>query len=320
VLTALTQLNRLRRLPDALLALQQAQLTAPGGAAYDDVTYPANFRNPPLSPGEAHTYQLGPKAGLVWNPVPLLTLRGAYTRSLGGVSADESYRLEQTQVAGFPQTFRSLISESVVGSVSAPTYETFAVALDLKFPSRTYAGIQAQRLNTDVDRTVGALALDNGTPPFVTTSTLEQLRYHENSIGASINQLLGDDLVVGASYTFDRVELGDVFPNIPVAGYDTTQHNDLHETAGYVLFNHPSGLFARADAAWYHQINSQAGQPGDDFVQENLYVGYRFLHRHAELMFGILNLSGQDYHLNPLNTYMELPRERSYIVRVNFVF
>jgi len=291
-----------------------------GGAAYDDITYPDNFRNPPLSPGEAHTYQLGPKAGLVWNPVPLLTLRGAYTRSLGGVSADESYRLEQTQVAGFPQTFRSLISESVVGSVTAPTYETYSVALDLKFSSRTYAGIQAQRLNTDVDRTVGALALDNGTPPFVTTSTLEQLRYHENSIGASINQLLGDDLVVGASYTFDRVELGDVYPNIPVAGYDTTQHNDLHETSGYVLFNHPSGLFARADATWYHQINSQAGQPGDDFVQENLYVGYRFLHRHAELMFGILNLSGQDYHLNPLNTYMELPRERRYIVRLNFVF
>jgi hypothetical protein len=190
----------------------------------------------------------------------------------------------------------------------------------LKFPSRTYAGIQAQRLNTDVDRTVGALALDDFTPPFVTTSTLEQLRCHENSIGASINQLLGDDLVVGASYTFDRVELGDVYPNIPVAGYATTQHNDLHETAGYVLFNHPSGLFARADATWYHQINSQAGQPGDDFVQENLYVGYRFLHRHAELMFGILNLSGQNYNLNPLNTYMELPRERSYIVRLNFVF
>jgi Tfp pilus assembly protein PilF len=291
-----------------------------GGAAYDDITYPDNFRNPPLSPGEAHTYQLGPKAGVVWNPVTLLTLRGAYTHSLGGVSADESYRLEQTQVAGFPQTFRSLISESVVGSVAAPAYETYSAALDLKFPSRTYAGIQVRRLNTDVDRTVGAIALDNFTPPFVTTSTLEQLRYHENSIGASINQLLGDDLVVGSSYTFDRVELGDVFPNIPVAGYATTQHNDLHETAGYVLFNHPSGLFARADATWYHQINSQPGQPGDDLVQENLYVGYRFLHRHAELMFGILNLSGQDYRLNPLNTYMELPRERSYILRLNFVF
>jgi tetratricopeptide (TPR) repeat protein len=294
-----------------------------GGAAYDDVTYPDNYRNPPLSPGQAHTYQLGPKAGLVWSPISLMTLRGAYTRSLGGISADESYRLEQTQVAGFPQAFRSLISESVVGSVSAPQYETYAVALDLKLSSHTYAGIQAQWLNTDVDRSIGALTLENGQPPFVPTSTLEQLRYRENSLGISINQLLGNTLVVGASYKFDHVALNDTLPLVPVTALASAQqsdHADLYEVTGYVLFNHPSGLFARADATWYHQVNSEATMPGDDFVQENLYVGYRFLHRHAELMFGILNLSDQDYHLNPLNTYMELPRERSYIVRLNFVF
>ena len=291
-----------------------------GGAAYDDVSYPDNFRSPPLSGGQDHTSQLGPKAGLVWSPASLVTLRGAYTRSLGGVSADESYRLEQAQVAGFPQAFRSLIPESVVGSVSAPKYETASAALDFKFPTHTYAGIQAQWLNTDVDRTVGALVLDHGLFPFASTSTLEQLRYRENSIGGSVNQLLGDFFVVGAGYRFDRVELGDAYPNIPLAGFNTTSHADLHDTSGYVLFNHPSGLFARADATWYHQINSGAGMPGDDFVQENLYVGYRFLRRHAELMFGILNLSGQDYHLNPLNAYLELPRERSFIVRLNFVF
>jgi hypothetical protein len=255
--------------------------------------------------------------------VSLLTLRGAYTRSLGGVSEDESYRLEQTQVAGFPQAFRSLISESVVGSVSAPTYETYSAALDLKFPSRTYVGIQAQWLNTDVDRTIGALALDNGQPPFAPASTPEQLRYRENSLGLSVNQLLGDAFVVGASYKFDHVTLNDVLPLVPEAALPSarqTDHADLHEVTGYVLFNHPSGLFARADATWYHQNNSDASMPGDDFIQENLYVGYRFLHRHAELMLGILNLSGQDYHLNPLNTYMELPRERTCIVRLNFIF
>ena len=37
-------------------------------------------------------------------------------------------------------------------------------------------------------------------------------------------------------------------------------------------------------------------------------------------MFGILNLSDQDYHLNPLNTYLELPRERAFVLRVNFIF
>jgi len=50
-------------------------------------------------------------------------LRGIFSRSLGGVSLDESYRLEPTQLAGFPQAFRTVISESLVGSVAAPEYE-----------------------------------------------------------------------------------------------------------------------------------------------------------------------------------------------------
>jgi tetratricopeptide (TPR) repeat protein len=293
-----------------------------GGAAYDDITYPANFRNPPLSPGEAHTCQLGPKAGLVWSPVSLLTVRGAYTRSLGGVSEDENYRLEQTQVAGFPQTFRSLIPESVVGSVCAPEFETYAVALDLKFPSHTYVGIQAQQLNSDVNQTIGSLVASNGLTPFVPSSTPEQLRYRETSIGGSINQLLGDAVVVGAGSSYNQARLQDSYPKIPFKGYNSTLQADLLETSGYVLLNHPSGFFARVDATWYHQVNSgyTPGLPGDSFVQENLYVGYRFLHRHAELMFGILNLSDQDYHLNPLSTYVELPRERSYVLRLNFIF
>ena len=40
-----------------------------------------------------------------------------------------------------------------------------------------------------------------------------------------------------------------------------------------------------------------------DFFQENLYVGWRFFHRRAELMLGLLNLSGQNYQLNPLTEY-----------------
>ena len=292
-----------------------------GGAAYDDISYPSNFRNPPLSAGESEKNQLGPKAGLVWSPGSLFTLRGDYTRSLGGVSADESYRLEQTQVAGFPQTFRSIIPESLVGSVCAPEYETYAVALDMKFPSHTYVGIQAQEFKADVNQTVGALVA-TGPSLYVSSSTPEQLNYAEKSIGGSINQLLGEFFVVGAGYTYNQATLHDEYPKVPLPGFNTTQQADLHETSGYILFNHPSGLFARADATWYHQVNSgyTPGLPGDDFVQENLYLGYRFLHRRAEVMFGILNLSGQDYYLNPLSYYLELPRERSFILRVNFIF
>ena len=128
---------------------------------------------------------------------------------------------------------------------------------------------------------------------------------------------------MGAGSSYNQARLQDSYPKIPLQGYNSTVQADLQETSGYVLLNHPSGLFARVDATWYHQVNSgyaAPGLPGDSFVQENLYVGYRFLHRHAEIMFGILNLSDQDYHLNPLSTYAELPRERSFILRLNFIF
>ncbi len=114
-----------------------------GGVAADDEKFPYYFRNPPVTSGEDSRSQVGPKAALVWSPIPEVTVRGIYTRSLGGASIDESYRLEPTELAGFPQAFRSLISESIVGSQSAPTFETLGGALDLKLGARTYLWIRA---------------------------------------------------------------------------------------------------------------------------------------------------------------------------------
>jgi len=183
-------------------------------------------------------------------------------------------------------------------------------------------GLEAQQLNNDVNRTVGTLVMNNGLGPFVSGSTPEQLRYRESSIGGTVNQLLGDFFAVGTGYSFNRAKLHDAYPQIPLPGFKTTQQADLHKAGSYILFNHPSGFFARADATWYHQHNSGYNPPlpGDEFVQENVYLGYRFLRRRAEVMFGVLNLSDQDYHLNPLSTYMELPRERAYMLRANFIF
>ena len=173
-----------------------------------------------------------------------------------------------------------------------------------------------------MNRTIGCLVLSNGLPPWVSSSTPEQLDYGESSIGGSINQLLGEFFVVGAGYMFNRAKLHDAYPKVPPKELNTSQQADLHVAGGYIQFNHPSGFFARADATWYHQENSgyTPALPGDDFVQENIYLGYRFFHRRAEVMFGILNLSDQDYSLNPLSTYLELPRERTFILRVNFIF
>ena len=90
----------------------------------------------------------------------------------------------------------------------------------------------------------------------------------------------------------------------------------------YLVFNHRSGLFARAEAPWYSQDNSgyNPALPGDAFYQVNLYAGYRFPHQHGDFTLGLLNLNAQDYHLNPLSLYSELPRTRVWSLRLRLSF
>ncbi|HXC98619.1 MAG TPA: FecR domain-containing protein [Verrucomicrobiae bacterium] len=293
-----------------------------GGVVADREEFPNNFRQPPISGGEATKSQLGPKAALVWSPLPAVTVRGIYALSLGGLSVDESYRLEPTELAGFPQAFRSLISESVVGSQSAPTFEILGTALDLKLGTRTYAGLQVKRLRSDVNQGVGVFLTPFGGLTSTVSSTEEQLHYTEYNFGASLNQLVGNEVVLGAAYRFTQSDLGYVFPDVPSLGQ--TQKAILQEADSYALFNHRSGFFARAEVHWYGQANAplaaSAPEPQVSFFQENLFAGWNFAHRRAQLQLGILNLSGGDYHLDPLTVYQELPRKRVFEAKLNFIF
>ncbi|HUA69206.1 MAG TPA: hypothetical protein VMA13_11720, partial [Candidatus Saccharimonadales bacterium] len=88
------------------------------------------------------------------------------------------------------------------------------------------------------------------------------------------------------------------------------------------IYNHPSGFFAEGEALWSGQSNQgyTPDEPGDDFWQFNLYAGYHFLRRKGEISVGLLNVTGQDYNLNPLNIYNELPRSRTLAVSLQFNF
>ena len=150
-------------------------------------------------------------------------------------------------------------------------------------------------------------------------------RDEENALTLSVNQLVGDEFVAGASYKLTRAELDDTYPHTPAAVLSTAypaQRATLHEAGGYLLYNHSSGFFARGDVRWYGQQNSgySGALPGDNFFQENIYVGYRFPRGHGQVRLGILNLTGENYRLNPLTTYQELPRERVFEARLSFLF
>jgi hypothetical protein len=90
----------------------------------------------------------------------------------------------------------------------------------------------------------------------------------------------------------------------------------------FAIYNHRSGFFAQAEGVWYAQSNRgyAADLPGDDLWQLNLFAGYRFLQRRVEARLGLLNVTDQDYRLNPLNITPELPRTRTLVASLKFNF
>jgi len=307
-------------------AFPRFRLTA--GLAYDRVQYPANFRFSPISPGSSEKEKLSPKVALHWDMSSALTLRGIYSQFLGGVSLEESFRLEPTQLAGFSQAFRSVISETEAGSVAAPEYELGGLALDVKLGSGTFLGIEGHQLRSRVEQDIG-LFYQNGFQAAYRTSARENLDYEERSVGISLHQLISDRWSAGASYRYSRSELDWFYPTLPASPENPSRIEgaDFHRVHLQLLYNHQCGFFGRVESDWFIQDNS--GYPNmvhpdlrssESAFQANLFVGYRFWRRRGEVTLGCLNFTGQDYRLNSLTPFAELPHERVFLARARFNF
>jgi outer membrane receptor protein involved in Fe transport len=144
--------------------------------------------------------------------------------------------------------------------------------------------------------------------------------------------LIGKGGALGAQYRLSNAQLQDVFPGIPESvphffpPYEFKPRQDLESTLHQVQFfgvlNHASGCFGRAEALWSSQSNHgyDPGRPGDSFWQFNVYAGYRLPNRRAEIRLGLLNLTDQDYRINPLNLTAELPRDRAFVASLKLSF
>jgi tetratricopeptide (TPR) repeat protein len=304
-----------------------------GGVTYDHLTFPENSLLAPISDQEKTMDKISPKAGLIWMPLDDTTFRFAYTRSLAGASLDQSYQIEPSQVAGFIQNYRSIIPESIAGENAGAKFETYDLSLEQKFSTGTYLGISGEILNSTVNRVDGVFdylpdEFDNPVP----TSLHENLDYQEKSLLFTVNQLLGRDWSLGARYRLSQAVLHDNFPNVPVTSPSLnidkpiipSQRTEgvLQQLSLSAIYNHPCGFFAQEEADWYGQSNSgyTPGEPGADFWQFNAFVGYRFPRRKAEITLGLLNITDQNYNLNPLNLYNELPRSRTLVLRLQLSF
>lgn len=299
-------------------------LVAVGGVAYEQLVYPLNYRRPPLQNGRRRAEEICPKAALVWNPRAEVTLRGAYFRSLGGVSYDQSIRLEPVQFAGFSQSFRSLISETVMGSVEAPLYDVGGAALDLKFKTGTYLSLEGLWKRSEIERSYGYFELNAFRPPpdpaGLPAQSREDLDYREITGGLRLNQILAEGFFLDAQYDYTRSRLSRNLVDLPATPtYDrvSRQRSELHQLQAGLVYQHPSGLFARPEARWFFQDNEAGtGFGNSDFPMLNIFVGYRFPRHRGDLTLGVMNLTDEDYRLYPLNYYLEMPRERAFYIRL----
>jgi Flp pilus assembly protein TadD len=300
-----------------------------GGLSYDFLRLPENFQSTPFGAGQKDVDQFSPKAGLVWTPTRNTTIRAAYTRSLGGASLDQSYRLEPTEVAGLNQAFRSIIPESVTGANAGAQFKTYGLSLEQRFDTRTYLGVSGGLLYSKVSRFVGAYGLFETNFNFAAPSGLNQdLNYREATVVMTADQLLGKEWTVGVRYGFTDAHLDNNFVDVPDSAFleDFTPQGKvksaLHQINLHANWNHPSGLFATLEGVWYSQNNTgfTPAEPGDDFWQFNALAGYRFPRRRAEAALGVLNIADRDYRLEPLTLYNEMPRTRTLVARLQFNF
>lgn len=307
------------------------QLQLIGGISYDYQRQPNNALFAPLNDGEETLRQFSPKAALIWTLGTRTTMRAAYTESLGGVDLDQSVRLEPSQLAGFVQAYRTLFPDSLVGGIAGAKFQTADVSFEHVFPSRTYFAMSGQMLWSTANQDLGAFE-SSGAPVSSAAQVNEHLDFHEYSADTSLHQLLGDWFSVGARYRISKAELTQNYPQInPALGpLDPATLAPIAPSSSGLLqlvsldgvFQHPSGIFARTQASWWSQnlYEGLSGMPGDSFWQLNFDVGYRSPRKHVEVTIGLLNVTGQNYHLSPINLYPDLPRERTLAIQLKLNF
>lgn len=295
-----------------------------GGLTYDDLYLPANATTAPASAQQKTIVQFSPKAGFIWNPVRNTILRAAYTRSLSGAVNDQSISIEPTEVAGFNQAYRSLVPESAFGNSSGADMQTYDVAIEQKFDTGTYLSLAGQFLESSSDQSVGTFIWYWNTDANYATypGLLKQsVDFHEQSLLATADQLLGKQWSVGTRYRLSFADLDAKYPDASVA---PKQHwnSTLNEINLHANWNHPCGLFSIFEANWYDQSNSgfSPAEPGQDFWQLNAYAGWRFWHRRAEVTVGLLNITDQGYKLEPLNLYNTMADSRTFMTRLRINF
>jgi len=227
--------------------------------------------NPPPVLGDRD--RLNPKAGLTWSLKSGTTLRGAWFTTLKRTLITDQ-TLEPTQVAGFNQFY---------DDPSATESEVWGAAIDQKFGSRVFAGVEfgGRKL------TIPQLLFRNGV-----NLTLEELDGDERMARSYLFVAPHRWLTFGAEYEYENLKRD---PDLFLSFTDVK----THKVPLSARFFHPIGLGAMLGATYLQQTGTfvQPGLPpvdGDrDFWVIDAALRYRLPRRYGFIVAGVNNLTDQ---------------------------
>ena len=239
--------------------------------------------------------QFNPKFGVIWNPVPNTTLRGAIFRTLTRTLVD-AQTVEPTQVAGFNQFFDEIRSTDAW---------RYGGAVDQKFSESLYAGAEFAKRDLEVPFPVGDVTFPN-----------QRLDWEEYLVRAYFFWTPHKWLSLSAEYLYEKFD------------YDRESNLGAEEvkTHSFPLgfnFFHPSGVGASLKATYYDQegdfrnVNTGEFFSGEDhFWVIDAAINYRLPKRYGFITIGATNLFDEEFKY--YDTDVNNPRiqpERYFFVR-----
>jgi outer membrane receptor protein involved in Fe transport len=232
-------------------------------------------------PASADKDYFNPKVGLIWNPLPDTTIRGAWFKALKRTLVTNQ-TLEPTEIAGFNQFYDD-------GNLTEST--VYGAAIDQKFSGNVYGGIEAYKRDLTVPY------LDSFTDPF--NPQWHNADWNESTARAYLYWTPHPWWALRAEFRFDRFEREEVF----TAG---VKDLDIYRVPLGVRFFHPSGWTASMTGTYWDQsgsfevftpFGSTFPSDSDTFWTVDAAVGYRLPKRYGFISVGVTSLFDQDFSL-----------------------
>jgi tetratricopeptide (TPR) repeat protein len=232
----------------------------------------------PDSSDEKDVDQFNPKFGVVWNPVPNTTLRGAVFRTFKRTLITDQ-TLEPTQVAGFNQFF---------DDVNATESWRYGGAIDQKFSQNIYGGVEYSERDLKVPFTE--------VNPIAGTTSLLEADWEEKLGRAYLFWTPHKWLALSAEYLYERFERDERFA---LGAEDVKTH---YVPLG-INFFHPSGLSFSVRGTFIDQKGSfeRVGAGGifeegkDEFWLVDAAISYRLPKRYGFITIGATNLFDKEF-------------------------